>query len=67
MFDGIKGWLTNEEGIKIGVKGVGGEELTLRGWVYKNAEPEVVFKTLEESIKNNLNSIVRNILYNYEI
>ena len=47
MFEGIKGWLENTDGIKVGVKGVGGEELLLKGWVYKNTEPELIFRSLE--------------------
>lgn len=39
MFEGVKGWLTDQNGIKIGVQGVGGENLVLRGWNYKNVEP----------------------------
>lgn len=36
MFEGIKGWLFDKEGIKYGVEGIGNEKLTLRGWSYKN-------------------------------
>ena len=39
MFDGIRGWVYNEDGIKVGVEGFGGEKLILKGWVYKNIEP----------------------------
>lgn len=39
MFEGIKGWLVSEDGIKTGVIGIGGEHLVLRGWNYKNVEP----------------------------
>ena len=47
MFDGVKGWLKDEEGIKIGVVGVGEENLVLRGWTYKSIlEPESIFKNL---------------------
>lgn len=35
MFEGVKGWIYNEDGIKVGVEGVGGEQLKLRGWSYK--------------------------------
>lgn len=35
MFEGVKGWLTDHEGIKTGVVGVGNENLRLRGWSYK--------------------------------
>lgn len=66
MFDGIKGWLADKEGVKYGVEGIGGEHLVLRGWSYKNQEPEIIFKSLEDSIRTNLNSIVRNILNSYE-
>lgn len=66
MFDGIRGWVYNEDGIKIGVEGFGGEKLILKGWVYKNIEPEIIFKSLEDSIKNNLNSLVRQAIYSYE-
>lgn len=58
--------MLEKDGVKIGVEGVGGEELILRGWSYKTQEPEVVFKSLEEAIKTNLNSIVRGILNGYE-
>lgn len=51
----------------MGVIGIGNEQLVLRGWNYKNGEPEIIFKSLEESIKSNLNSTVRNTLYQYEI
>ena len=68
MFEGIKGWLKDSDGIKTGVVGVGEENLVLRGWTFKNtSEPESIFKSLEDAIKNNLVSIVRNILYQYEI
>jgi len=46
MFEGIKGWLVSEDGIKTGVVGIGGEHLVLRGWNYKNVEPELIFKGL---------------------
>ena len=47
MFEGVKGWLIGEDGyIKEGVEGVGGEKLRLKGWSYKNAEPEIIFKSL---------------------
>lgn len=46
MFEGIKGWLVDKDGVKCGVEGVGGESLVLRGWAYKHQEPEVVFKSL---------------------
>jgi hypothetical protein len=36
MFDGIRGWLEDDQRIKIGIVGVGGEHLKLKGWVYKN-------------------------------
>ena len=40
MFDGIKGWLKDKDGIKVGVIGVGEEKLALRGWTYKStSEP----------------------------
>lgn len=64
MFEGIKGWLL-ADGMKIGVVGIGDEELVLKGWNYKNVEPELIFKSLEDAIKSNLNSIVRNVLYQY--
>lgn len=38
MFEGIKGWLI-EDGIKVGVVGIGDEKLLLKGWNYKNVEP----------------------------
>ena len=66
MFEGIKGWLTDERDAKIGVEGVGGERLQLRGWSYKQSEPEVVFKSLEDSIRSTLNSLVRVTLSSYE-
>ncbi len=66
MFEGIRGWLVGKDGIKNGVEGVGGEALTLRGWSYKQQEPEVVFKALEDAIRSTLNSIVRGVLHNYE-
>jgi len=66
MFEGVKGWLIGEDDMKYGVEGVGGESLKLRGWSYKNQEPELIFKALEDAIRNNLNSIVRNILHSYE-
>ena len=66
MFEGVKGWLIGEDGyIKEGVEGVGGEKLRLKGWSYKNAEPEIIFKSLEDAIRSNLNSIVRTILHSY--
>jgi hypothetical protein len=67
MFEGIKGWLLSTEGQKIGVIGAGNERLHLKGWVYKNTEPEMVFKSLEDAIKSNLNAIVRSVLYHYEV
>ncbi len=36
MFEGVRSWLEDSERIKIGIIGVGGEELKLKGWVYKN-------------------------------
>lgn len=36
MFDGIKGWLVDKDGVKQGVQGIGNENLVLRGWSYKN-------------------------------
>jgi hypothetical protein len=46
MFEGIKGWLVSNEGVKVGVIGAGDERLLLKGWNYKNTEPEMVFKNL---------------------
>ena len=45
---------------------MGGEQLKLKGWAYKQSEPEVIFKSLEDAIRSNLNSIVRTILHSYE-
>jgi hypothetical protein len=36
MFEGVKGWLTSNDGTKIGVIGIGDEHLYLKGWSYKN-------------------------------